>query len=287
MSKKIAIVLDSSAGLSEELLKEHNIYTSYLMVIFGNDSYQEFKELSSAKFIELSAAQTELPTTSQPAPGLTVEIYENILKEGYDEIIHITISSGLSGSYQSAINAASIVDANKIHVFDSKSVAFPQGGLAIVASKLAKAGKETSEIISELEKIQKTMHVSATVKTLENLRKGGRLSNANAVIGSMLQVKPIIAMSAEGKLEAVAKVRTFKKALQHLLDVVKNANLDDSYEIAIIHMQNLEDATTLKEAVAQLYPNITIHIAPLSLTVAAHVGEGTVAVTWIKMAKDS
>jgi len=282
MSKKIAIVSDSSAGLTEEMLKEYDIYTSYLMVIFGNDSYQEFKELTPAKFIELSSAQEELPTTSQPAPGLTVEIYENIFKEGYDEIIHITISSGLSGSYQSAVNAAAMVDADKIHVFDSKTVAFPQGGLAIKAAKLAKDGKDVAEIISELEKAQETSHVSATVKTLENLKKGGRLSNASAVIGGMLQIKPIIAMSAEGKLEAVAKVRTFKKAIQALTDTVKDADLDETYEIAIIHMQNLEDATPLKDVVAELYPNNTVHILPLSLTVAAHVGEGTLAISWVK-----
>jgi len=282
MSKKIAIITDSSAGLTEDVLKEYNIFTSYLMIIFGNDSYQEFKELTPDKFVSLSAAQEELPTTSQPAIGLTVEIYENILKESYDEIIHITISSGLSGSYQSAVNAAEMVDAEKIHVFDSKTVAFPQGALAIIASKLAKAGKGATEIISELEKAQESMYVSATVKTLENLKKGGRLSNASAVIGSMLQVKPIIAMSKEGKLEAVSKVRTFKKAIQALIDTAKEGNLDESYEVGIIHALNPEDAATLKDAVAELYPNITIHVLPLSLVVSAHVGEGTIALTWIK-----
>jgi len=282
MSKKIAIVLDSSAGLSEDVLQEHNIFTNYLLIIFGNESYQEFKELTPAKFIELSAAQEELPTTSQAAIGSTVEIYENILKEGYDEIIHITISGGLSGSYQSAINAAEMVDAKKIHLFDSKTVAFPQGALALNAAKLAKAGKDVAEIISELEKMQESIHVNATVKTLENLKKGGRLSNASAVIGSMLQVKPIIAMSKEGKLEAISKVRTFKKAIQALIDTAKEGNLDESYEVGIIHVLNPEDATTVKNAVAELYPNVTIHVLPLSLVVSAHVGEGTIALTWIK-----
>jgi len=282
MSKKIAIVSDSSAGLSDEMLEKYNIHTSYLMIIFGNDSYQEFKELTPAKFVELSSAQEELPTTSQPAPGLTIETYENLLNSNYDEIIHITISSGLSGSYQSAMNAAEIVDAEKIHIFDSKTVAFPQGALAIYAAKLVKAGKSVTEIITKLEEVQKTIHVSATVKTLENLKKGGRLSNASAVIGSMLQVKPIIAMSAEGKLEAISKVRTFKKALQALIDTARTANLDESYEIGIIHVLNLEDAMTLKTAIAELYPNTTIHVLPLSLVVSAHVGEGTIALTWIK-----
>ena len=282
MSKKVAIVSDSSASLTEEMLKEYNIYTSYLLIIFGNDSYEEFKEITPAKFVELSSAQAELPTTSQPILGSTVELYENLLKDGYDEIIHITISSGLSGSYQSAVNAAEMVDANKIHVFDSKTVAFPQGALAIKAAKLAKEEKDVTEIISELEKMQENNFVNATVKTLENLKKGGRLSNASAVIGSMLQVKPIIAMSPEGKLEAISKVRTFKKAIQALIDTAKDADLDESYEIGIIHVLNLEDAATLKDVIAELYPNITIHTLPLSLVVSAHVGEGTIAMTWAK-----
>lgn len=280
MSNKIAIISDSTGCLSEEMLKEHNIFTSYLMIIFGKDSYQEFKEITPAKFVELSAMQEELPTTSQPSPGLIVELYENLFNEGYDEIIHVTISSALSGSYQSAINAATIVAPEKIHVFDSKTVAFPQGSLAIQASILAKAGKNSTEILEELSKLQKMCLVRATVKTLENLKKGGRLSNASAVIGGMLQIKPIIAMSEEGKLEAVAKVRTFNKAIQSLIDFAKEAQLTDNYEIGIMHMQNVEDATTLKEAIAEIYPNIKIHVLPLSLVVSAHVGEGTIGLTW-------
>ena len=282
MSKKIAIVSDSTGCLTEEMVKAHNIHICYLMIIFGPHSYQEFKEITPEKFLEFSATQVELPTTSQLAPGLIVEIYENLLKSGYDEIIHVTISSGLSGSYQSAVNAAEIVGIDEIHVFDSKMVAFPQGALAIEAAKLIKVGKEVSEIVSELEKIRETTHLSASVKTLENLKKGGRLSNASAVIGSMLQIKPIIAMSDEGKLEAISKVRTFKKAMQALVDIAKAAHLNDSYEIGIMHMQNEEDATTLKKAIAAFYPNITIHILPLSLVVSAHVGEGAVGLTWIK-----
>ena len=282
MSKKIAIVADSTASLSASMLKTYNIYTSYLMIIFKDDSYQEFKGISPEKFLELSAKQEELPTTSQPAIGLTVELYEGIFKEGYDEIIHVTISSELSGSYQSAVQAASMVNEANIHVFDSKTVAFPQGGLAICAAKMAQAGKGAAEIVAALADVQKTMHVQATVKTLENLKKGGRLSNASAVIGSMLQIKPIVAMSESGKLEAIAKVRTFKKALQSLIDAAKEAKLTEDYEIGVMHMENLADAELVKAAVASLYPNLTVHVLPLSLVVSAHVGEGTVGITWIK-----
>jgi len=175
-----------------------------------------------------------------------------------------------------------MVAADKIHVFDSKTVAFPQGIMTIKAAELADAGQEATEIIAALEAMRTTAYISATVKTLENLKKGGRLSNASAVIGSMLQVKPIIAMSPEGKLEAVGKVRTFKKAIANLVEQAKDANLDDSYKIAVIHVINPEEGSALKEEIAALYPNNEVELLPLSLTVSAHVGEGTLAIAWIK-----
>ena len=282
MSNKIAIITDSTASLTEEMLKEHNIYSSYLMIIFGNDSYQEFKEISPAKFLELSSSQKELPSTSQPAIGLTVELYEKLFADGYDEIIHITISGAISGSYASAVSAAEMVDASKIHIFDSKTLVFSQGWLAIEASKLVKAGKSTTEILSVLEEMRKHTNLTAAVKTLDNLKKGGRLSNAEAVIGGLLQIKPIVHLTQEGTIEAAGKVRTFKKAIQFLIDTVKNANLDENYEICVLNMENPEEAVILKAAVQELHPNHKIHELPLSLVVSAHVGPGALAVSWVK-----
>jgi len=285
MSKKIAIITDSTAGLPEAMTKAHGIYISHLMILFGNDSYQEFKTITTEKFIELSAAQSELPTTSQLSPGLTVEMYEKVLKDGYDEIIHITLSSGLSGSYQAAVSAAQMVETHKVHVFDSKTTSFPQGGLAIEATKLVKAGKNAEEIIQKLHEIRSTSGAFATVKTLENLKKGGRLSNASAVIGGMLQIKPVITMSDAGTLDAISKVRTFNKAIQFLIDAAKDANLDESFEIAVMHVQNLEDVTALKDAIAKIYPKLKIHVIEISLVIAVHVGEGALGVSWLKVNK--
>jgi len=282
MSKKIAIVSDSTGCLSEEMLKEYHIFTSYLMIIFGNDSYQEFKELSSEKFVGLLNTQKELPSTSQPAIGLTVELYEKIFAEGYDEIVHITISSTLSGSYQSAVSAANMVDSEKIHIFDSKAVAYPQGALAIEAAKLSKAGKSVAEILVELERLQKNLHLTVAIADLTNLKKGGRISNIQASLGSVLQVKPILSVTSEGKIEAAGKVRTFRKAIQHLIDIAKEANLDESYEVGILHVENPEGLQTLKSELQTIYPNVTMHELPLSLVVAVHGGAGAVAVTWIK-----
>ena len=282
MSKKVAIVSDSTGCLSESMLNEYHIFTSYLMIIFGENSYQEFKELSPEKFVELSNAQKELPSTSQPAIGSTVELYEKILADGYDEIVHITISSTMSGSYQSAVSASEMVDSEKIHIFDSKAVAYPQGALAIEAAKLAKAGKNAAEILVELEKLQKNLHLTVAIADLTNLKKGGRISGIQASLASVLQVKPILSVTTEGVIEAVGKVRTFKKAIDFLADVANNAKLDESYEIGILHVANPEGAQVLKSKLQAIYPNITMHDLPLSLVVAVHGGAGAVAVTWIK-----
>jgi len=282
MAKKVAIISDSTGCLTDELLQEHHIFTNYIVIVFGTDSYQEFKEVSPSKFLELMDAQKELPSTSQPAIGQMAELYENILAEGYDEIIHITISSGLSGTYQAARTAAETVDVSKVHVFDSKTVIFPQGALALAAAKLAKEGECATDIINRLKELQTTGQIFGAVKSLDNLKKGGRLSNLEAYFGSLLQVKPIITMTEAGNLEAVAKIRTFKKAMAHLVDQIEEAKLDESYEIAILHMENLEDALAVKEAVKEIYPNHAIHMAPLSLAIAVHVGKGAVGLTWAK-----
>lgn len=283
MSKKIAIVSDSTGCLTEDLLKKHNIYTSYLMIIFGTDSYQEFKEVSPAKFIELSAAQKELPTTSQPSPGLTVEIYKQIFAEGYDEIIHLTISSQLSGSYTSAMTAAEMVDASKIHVFDTKTVAYPQGALAIEAAQFVKAGLSVDEIKTKLERLKENMALIAAIDDMTNLKKGGRVSAISASLGSVLSIKPIIALSPEGTLAAAGKVRTFKKAIGFLIDEVKQANLDAAKdEVGILHLENPEAAAQLKAEVLAIYPGIKILELPLSLVVSVHAGPGAAAIGWIK-----
>ena len=282
MSKKVAIVSDSTGCLSEDMLKEHHIFTSYLMITFGMKSYQEFKELSPEKFVELSNAQEELPSTSQPSIGSTVELYKKIFTEGYDEIIHITISSTLSGSYQSAVNAANMVDSDKIHIFDSKAVAYPQGALAIEAAKLGKDGKSAIETLVALERLQKNLHLTVAIYDLTNLKKGGRISNIQASLGNIMQVKPILTVTNEGNIEAVGKVRTFKKAIRALIDVAKNANLDESYEVGILHVANPEGAQLLKSELQAIYPKVTMHDLPLSLVVAVHGGAGAVAVTWIK-----
>ncbi|MCL2558918.1 MAG: DegV family protein [Turicibacter sp.] len=283
MSRKVAIVADSTSGLTDDLLKQYHIFPSYLMIIFEHDSYKEFKELSPERFVELSNAQKELPSTSQPSIGETVENYQNILKEGYDEIIHLTISSTLSGSYASAVSAAEMVDASKIHLFDTKTVAYPQGALTIEAATMANDGKSAEEILARLAELQSQIALVGAIYDMTNLRKGGRITPIAASLGNMLQIKPVIMIMPDGSLQPIAKVRTFKKALDALIEQVKEANLDESKDqICVLHLENPEAAAQLKEKILNIYPTIDIVEVPISLVVAIHVGPGIAAIGWIR-----
>ena len=283
MTKKVAIISDSTGCLTEDITKKYDIFTSYLMIIFGNESYQEFKEITPDKFIELTNAQSELPSTSQPSIGLTVELYEKILADGYDEIVHITISSALSGSYQSAVSASNMVDENKIHIFDSKTVAYPQGALAVEAAKMANSGKDSAEILANLEKLKNEVSLYAGIYDMTNLRKGGRVSHAKALLGSLMNVKPLITVTENGDIQPAGKVRTFKKVIGALVEKVQEAKLtEEDYEIGVMHIGNPEAAEQLKAEIRAIYPNITINDRPLSLVVAVHAGEGACAISWIK-----
>ena len=280
--KKIAIVSDSTGCISNNILEDLNIFVNHLVIIFKEDSYQEFKDIGPEEFVKLCSQQEELPTTSQPAPGQTVELYEKILAKGYDEIIHLAVSSQLSGSYQSAANCADMVNPEKITVIDTKTVAYPQGMIAVEAAKMAQSGATKEEILNKIEALKKECHLSAAIYNLTNLKKGGRLSNTQATIGSLLGIKPIVQIQPDGTLEPVEKIRTFKKALNGLIERTKSANLTEDYEIGILHMANPEGAETLREEVAKAYPNLKVQILPLSLVISVHAGEGAVAIGWIK-----
>lgn len=280
---KIAIVTDSSACLPEDVRKEYNIYISYLMIIFGKQAYQEFKEISPSKFVELLGEHEELPSTSQPSVGSNAQLYEQAFADGYDEVVHLTLASALSGSYASAVSAAEMVNAEKIHVYDTKGIASIQYTLVVEAGKMAQAGKSVSEILTRLDQLREGWFIAAAINDLTNLRKGGRISSFSASLGSVLQIKPLIGVTEDGGLEPTGKVRTFKKALNLLVNLAKEAKLDpEKDEVGVLHMENPEAAAQLKADLLKIYPGIEITELPLSLAVAVHAGPGAASVSWVR-----
>ncbi|MFR6470992.1 MAG: DegV family protein [Turicibacter sanguinis] len=279
---KVAIVSDSTGCIPAETVKALDIYVNYISVVFGTESYREFIDMSPEEFLERSANYNGLPTTSQPSPGQTIALYESLFEQGYEDIIHINISSQLSGSHQTALTCAEMVNPEHIHVFDSHTVTYTQGMFAVYAAMKAKEGASAQEILEYLEMIRENNQFYAAINDLTNLRKGGRLSNVEAALGSLLQIKPICQIQPDGTFQAVEKIRTFKKALKRLIEISKEAQLTEDYQLVVMHIGNEEAAKTVQTELQEIYPNHEINIYSISLVVAVHGGPGAVAVGWVK-----
>ncbi|MDB8554861.1 DegV family protein [Turicibacter sanguinis] len=279
---KVAIVSDSTGCIPAETVKALDIYVNYISVVFGTESYREFIDMSPEEFLERSANYNGLPTTSQPSPGQTIALYESLFEQGYEDIIHINISSQLSGSHQTALTCAEMVNPEHIHVFDSRTVTYTQGMFAVYAAMKAKEGASAQEILEYLEMIRENNQFYAAINDLTNLRKGGRLSNVEAALGSLLQIKPICQIQPDGTFQAVEKIRTFKKALKRLIEISKEAQLTEDYQLVVMHIGNEEAAKIVQTELQEIYPNHEINIYSISLVVAVHGGPGAVAVGWVK-----
>ena len=279
---KVAIVSDSTGCIPAETVTALDIYVNYISVVFGTESYREFIDMSPEEFLERSANYNGLPTTSQPSPGQTIALYESLFEQGYEDIIHINISSQLSGSHQTALTCAEMVNPEHIHVFDSRTVTYTQGMFAVYAAMKAKEGASAQEILEYLEMIRENNQFYAAINDLTNLRKGGRLSNVEAALGSLLQIKPICQIQPDGTFQAVEKIRTFKKALKRLIEISKEAQLTEDYQLVVMHIGNEEAAKTVQTELQEIYPNHEINIYSISLVVAVHGGPGAVAVGWVK-----
>lgn len=280
---KIAIVSDSTGCIpAEELKAFDNIFINYISIVFGNESYREFIDMTPEEFMDRCANYDGLPTTSQPSPGQTMALYESLFEQGYEDIIHINISSQLSGSHQNAITCAGMVNPDHIHVFDSRTVTYTQGMFAIYAAKKAQEGASVQEVMDYLEMIRNNNQFYAAINDLTNLRKGGRLSNVEAALGSLLQIKPICHIQPDGSFQAIEKIRTFKKSLKRLIEIGKDANLTDEYQLVVMHIGNEEGAKTVQSELQKIYPQHEINICSISLVVAVHGGPGAVAIGWVK-----
>jgi DegV family protein with EDD domain len=262
----IRFVTDSTAYFEKIDAKEKEIDIVPLKVEFlGETKSEGFPGEFEEFFAKLKTAE-EFPKTSQPAIGEFVQVFTNAVENG-DEVIALTISAKLSGTYNSASAAAQMVNPDKISVIDSATTAANLKLLVEMGRELAKEGKSREEIVNILNDQKKQTGISLTVDTLEYLKKGGRLTSAQAFIGSILNVKPVLAL-IDGKLEPVAKVRGKKKALEAMAERIH----EDSDLITILHIFSLEEAEEVKAMIQEKHPKAKINIEALGPVIGAHLG---------------
>ena len=278
---KTAVVTDSTAYIPENIRNQFHIHMVPLQVVIGSEAYREEIDIAADKFYDVVKKEDKLPTTSQPPIGLFVEKYEELAKE-YDAVVSIHLSSGISGTYQGSISAGEMVEGLDVYSFDSEISCYVQAFYALEAAKMAREGKEPDEILARLEVIKQSVRAYFMVDDLAHLQRGGRLSSAQALIGSLLQVKPILHF-ADKVIVPFEKIRTRKKAMKRIADLLgQDAAQGDTYKAVIIHAKREEEAKEWKKELESQYPNVEFSISYFGPVIGTHLGEGSMAMGWYK-----
>ena len=280
----IKIVTDSTAYLTEEQINKYDITVVPLAVNLGNESFKEGEKYTNKEFFEkLSKHKDLFPTTSQPADGEFKEAYERLNKEA-DSIITITISEGISGTLSSAKTGADLAGGVDVTVIDSLSTSAGLEQMVIQAASLAQAGESKEEIIKVVEHIRDNLTTLFMVDTFEYLKRGGRIGGASAMLGTMLQIKPILFI--HGKIDVFQKVRTRKKAIgrmeQELNKFLQENGLEKT-RVSVLTVDCREAGEEFFSDIKQKYPGLNCSQAEIGPVVGSHVGPGTIGLAFCSL----
>ncbi|HFU4024625.1 TPA: DegV family protein [Streptococcus suis] len=274
---KLAVITDSSAVLNVTRNENDNLFVLNIPVSIDGEDYIEGQNLTAEEFYQKMANSKELPKTSQPSLLELEEILKVLADKGYTHVIGLFLSSGISGFYQNIQYLKDEFENLTIAFPDTKITSAPLGMMVENVLKWAEAGQSFEEISSKLERqIQKTT-AFIMVDDLNHLVKGGRLSNGAALIGNLLSIKPILYFTDEGKIEVFEKVRTEKKAIKRLLEILQEQTQDGNYQIAIIHANAPEKAQDFKQALEETGVFSQLPIVTFGSVIGTHLGEGAVA----------
>ena len=285
---KVRIITDSNSGITVEDARELGVTVLPMPFSINEEMYFEQESLTQEQFYEELAAGKDIMTT-QPSPGQVMGIWDEALKE-YDEIVYIPMSSGLSGSYQTAAMLAEDYE-GKVHVVNNQRISVTQRQSVLDALRLLEAGKSAKEIKDILEEDKFNSSIYLMVDTLVYLKKGGRITPAAAALGTLLKLKPVLQIQGE-RLDAFAKARTVSQAKSIIINAVKS-DIDKRFgglskENISLHMayaHDLDRILEFKEEVLKEFPGYDINLYPLSLSVATHIGPGCIALAVTKNLK--
>lgn len=277
----IAIITDSNSGITpSEAAALSGVYVIPMPFIIGDDTFYEEIDMNQNHFYEILATRSDL-STSQPSVEAVTDLWNKLLLE-YDEIIHIPMSSGLSGSYQTANMLAEDYD-GRVQVVNNQRISVTQRRSVYDAIELREKGLKAEEIKEYLEKVKMQSSIYIMVDTLYYLKRGGRVTPAAAAIGTALKIKPVLQIHGE-KLDAYAMARTVTIAKKKMIDAIKKDMAEefggdnpDNMFLDIAYTYNYQSALDFKEELKDIFPGYDIHIDPLSLSVSCHIGPGALA----------
>lgn len=272
----IRIVTDSAANLPPAVAREYGVHVVPLNVIIGEKTFREGVDLGAEEFYRLLPEASPPPTTSQPSPVDFEQVYREILDAG-DEILAVTLSSALSGTYNSAVQGANLIgEEAPISIVDTKSVSAGEALMVIAAAQAARAGRPRAEIVRMIEQMAEEMLLIFTLETLEYLKRGGRIGGARAFLGSILRVKPVILIK-DGRVEAGDRVRNRRRAIERLVEMERDRFGQQPVWAAIAHAV-ADDKDVLAKEIEQALNVQYLLECEVGPVVGAHAGPGTVGV---------
>lgn len=275
------IVTDSTADIPQELVDRLGIIVVPLTVMFGSTAYLDGIEMSAAQFYSELVRADELPTTSQPSPARFLEAFTTLLEQHpQSQIVSIHLSSGVSGTYQSALLGKSMLEANedRVTVVDSKSGSYGYGMLVVYAAELAAAGQSPADIVQALEHRRERRRLYFLVDTLEYLQKGGRIGKAAAMVGTLLNIKPILSIDKDGIIYPVDKARGHKKATARIIELLERDLKGQKINIAVGHTADRSAAEAFEAQLAEHFELGDRIYTEIGAVIGTHVGPGTIAI---------
>lgn len=283
MCQKVKVITDSTADIPEELRRELGIEMVPLKVHLAGETYLDGVTLTPSEFYEKLAEVDELSTTSQPTPNEFVEMYRKVTGEQKYDIISIHLSSAMSGTYQSAVLAQSMLEEElRIEVIDSKKASYAHGMIVVAVAEAARAGKKLEQCREIAERYIKELKVYFMVDTLKYLEKGGRIGKASALVGSLLNIKPILKLDEDGEVAADEKVRGKKRALTRIYEKLKQEAAGEPVDIGLLHANREEEIRVIEETLREHLDIAQLRVAELGPVIGTHAGPGTIGFAIIK-----
>lgn len=281
----IRVVTDTDANLPQSVLDEYKIAAVPIHIIFGEEVLRERVDFSDAEAFARMSAAPELPTTSQPAPGDFKETYEAILTGSPDDtILSIHVSGKMSGTIESARQAADLFPDADIRLFDTLSASLGQGLMVVEAARLARSGAKIDAILERLAIMRDRMNVLFVLNTLEYLARGGRIGRASHLMGNMLDIKPLLTLE-EGVIDAHSRQRTWKRAVASIKALVleQEQGASGPLHMGIIHAVSEDEARALAgDLYAELSPAVSL-FGEIGPGLGVHTGPGALGVCWVRL----
>lgn len=288
MMSKRAVIATSTGCLDYLDLNEENLRILRMKIIMGDETYNDYIDITAEKFYQsLIDDNTLVPQSSMPSPGELLELLDELEEKGYEEVFVVTISSGLSSTYEIVQGVERTYDGKvKMHVIDSRNAAISEGWLSLEILRLLKEDKPTEEILEYINFMRTNRKQYFMVDNLRLFVANGRLTGAAGFLGSMFKIKPILEVNDDGKIVPFKKIRTQRKALKEMVDlVIADVSKLDDFVITYDTSNNLEGLQYIKDEMEKAFPGYKYYEAPITPVIGCHTGIGTVGIAYFDLSK--